>query len=62
MVCRRLRSILLIPQYLNDSDFDTRYMHRMNVILKVHIADILGGQEWSMTCKWNDQSQRMATV
>jgi len=45
MVCRRLRSILLIPQYLNDSDFDTIYMQCMNVILKVHTADISVGQE-----------------
>jgi len=45
MMCRRLRSILLIPKYLNDSDFDIIYMHHMNVILKVHIADISVGQE-----------------
>jgi len=45
MVCRRLRSILRIPQYLNDSDFETTYIHRMNVILKVHTAHISVGQE-----------------
>jgi len=45
MVGRRLGSILLFPQYLNDSDFDTIYVHRMNVILKVHITDISVGQE-----------------
>jgi len=45
MVCRRLRSILLIPWYLNDSDFDTIHTHCMNVILKEHIADISFGQE-----------------
>jgi hypothetical protein len=45
MECRRLRSNLLTPQYLNDSEFDTTYMHCMNVIPKVHIGDISVGQE-----------------
>jgi len=45
MVCRRLRSVPLIPQYLNESDFDAIYTHRINAILKVHIADISVGQE-----------------
>lgn len=45
MVCRKLRSILLTPQYFNDIELDTIYMHHMNVILKENTADISGGQE-----------------